>query len=771
MARPPISGIFREKLVLGAKLEVLRSQESDYERLIKQLTDLKATVTHERRNLEERVKELDALGLPINWLPNELIGQILAIAVELEVSERPESSPKPLVVPVLLSQVCRRWRDVARSTPQIWSNLHFRLYSLRDVRRNQNFVSRSGTVPLKVRIWNTGDANSQSLLGLGPASERGVAVNVIDILKPLCNRIQRLEVGTRSPEGIVPVIKFLNDPAWPLPLLEFASLSIISARPPLFTSASRALLRNNELQTNAVAPALCNLKHLKFEEVPITTLPSYYIANLSSLELVFGPRKTGPTSSHSLSRYYLKLSSVLRILSQAQRLEELTLSNTVPIFDVVSPDGTEVSGPSGLEVVRMLPVKLEHLKTINWNYPTAGDVYRVMRFLQCPAVERLDLFLDGKHARQDPLLWRGYVEAANGSTALPMAAIQFPSLRDLTFQCPDDDYSSSALRKFAFPVLEKFELINVDRAPKSTKEDTISKPWPSLPRIESIFRDPRLFHLTHLTLSYFQFTIDHRRAEAVLGYMPVLTSLSLDSCLGVENLIRVLEDKAIIPLAFHSPSPSANARTRRGVKVCPRLESLSFWGCDDLDLPVLLSVVCARKGDDNGAALGPEGHSPSAATPNGVGTSVTGAATTAPGGGKSSEQKVMGQAAQILGRKIRPLRKSARQAVVNGGGALGGGEGGNAPSVNIVSGVLAAQEALNPSPISYIRIHDCRLISEEAALSLKEEHGVTDVIWTALSDDESVDDSDWDGDEAADDNASTSSDSSDASDHEPLSSS
>ncbi|KAH6904606.1 hypothetical protein BKA70DRAFT_1295842 [Coprinopsis sp. MPI-PUGE-AT-0042] len=160
-----------------------------------------------------------------------------------------------------------------------------------------------------------------------------------------------------------------------------------------------------------------------------------------------------------------------------------------------------------------------------------------------------------------------YYHAFSAASRAGFTAIPFPSLRECIFQCPEDDTSTATLRKFSFPTLEKFE----------------SQPHGRhYPRLESIFRDPRLFHLTHLTLSQYTFAKDHLRAEAVFGYMPVLTSLTVDSCLGV---------------CF----PPPRFGREDGELSCPRLESLSLWGCDDLEFRVLLRIVRARRGDKDGA--------------------------------------------------------------------------------------------------------------------------------------------------------------------------
>jgi hypothetical protein len=132
----------------------------------------------------------------------------------------------------------------------------------------------------------------------------------------------------------------------------------------------------------------------------------------------------------------------------------------------------------------------------------------------------------------------------------------------------------------------------------------------------------------------------------MLGYMPLLTFLSLDSCTGVGILIEGLKEKPVGAISITPPVPHKPKRNR-GIKVCPRLESIASWGCGDV-YNELHAVVTARnkcnagKGDGRGAD----------AARNEIGTVVTEYAKT----GNLDENAV-----EVLTRKITPLRKPRRQ--------------------------------------------------------------------------------------------------------------
>lgn len=76
------------------------------------------------------------------------------------------------------------------------------------------------------------------------------------------------------------------------------------------------------------------------------------------------------------------MSYICQFLSLTPRLEELTLDNTVPFFDVMlSKDAGGLPPDEESHLTATPPVRLHHLKIIDWSYPYAADVHRFMSFL------------------------------------------------------------------------------------------------------------------------------------------------------------------------------------------------------------------------------------------------------------------------------------------------------------------------------------------------------------------------------------------------------
>ncbi|KAF8918292.1 hypothetical protein CPB85DRAFT_73285 [Mucidula mucida] len=180
-------------------------------------------------------------------------------------------------------------------------------------------------------------------------------------------------------------------------------------------------------------------------------------------------------------------------------------------------------------------------------------VFFLLQYLTVPSLAKLDLLLQGSfHAPQS--------HVHNPVPIFRSSALE--TITSLFLQSPSDESITCIARKFTFPTLHALELAN-------TKESTT----PILPKMESMFHDPRLPHLTHMVLT--AFTLES--VPAMLGYLPSLLSLTLDACKGMSSILDAL----------------AQGR-------CPRLKSITFLGCGDLrGVGLLIAVRKRRAGIDN----------------------------------------------------------------------------------------------------------------------------------------------------------------------------
>jgi hypothetical protein len=372
------------------------------------------------------------------------------------------------------------------------------------------------------------------------------------------------------------------------------------------------------------------------------------------------------------------------------QLTELVLFDTIPFFDVLlNPEfdsDSAIFEPGEILCTssRTRSVELPFLRSLEWTYPYPSDVHRFIAFLFAPSLEILDLCLDDMSLnRPNTALIRGYddANATRDDTIVPRV-IQLGSLKELSVQCVDEDALTLVFRRFLFPVLEKLAIANVDA--RRRNDGTLAP----VPRLESIFRDPRMPYLTHLTLSHFD--VNPENGRSMLGYMPALTFLSLDTCFGVWKILEALTEMCGGPEGI----PPDHTMARRLIaRFCPRLSSLSLLRCT-VEAEGLRTVVKARN----------------------VRARIDSVA----------EDKQDGVILVPYNRPIKKLPRPAANTYVPGvnstiRSSLAGGRAASTAS--------SAEDVCHAARIVCIRVGDCGSITKEETLSLRD-LGVEDVVWS-----------------------------------------
>ncbi|KAF9048089.1 hypothetical protein BDZ89DRAFT_1154877 [Hymenopellis radicata] len=282
--------------------------------------------------------------------------------------------------------------------------------------------------------------------------------------------------------------------------------------------------QNNDMAVLAAnRPNSSKLASLVIDALPPLSLSPHLYQHLTALSISFPVR----------SERQLSLQSLLKVLTWTPRLVELSL-HCAPMKvadNIVFPT-----------------VCLPHLQSLEWSKPWGDMVFTLLQHLNVPALTKLDLYLQGPfHPPHPP-------HVHSPTPVVRSSALE--TLTSLFLQSPSDDAISYIARKFTFPTLRAVELAN-------TKESAT----PVLPKMESLFHDPRLPHLTHMVLT--AFTLEN--VPAMLGYLPSLLSLTLDACKGMKSVLDAL------------------VKGR-----CPRLKSITFLGCDDLGGVGLVTALSAR---------------------------------------------------------------------------------------------------------------------------------------------------------------------------------
>ena len=101
-----------------------------------------------------------ALIAPIRRLPPEVMSEIFLHCMAPVDPFDPRESPRLDKSPLLVSQLCSRWRKIALSTPRLWTSFALTIqpkYLKDDVLLAKTWLGRSGTCPLSIALGSRGN--------------------------------------------------------------------------------------------------------------------------------------------------------------------------------------------------------------------------------------------------------------------------------------------------------------------------------------------------------------------------------------------------------------------------------------------------------------------------------------------------------------------------------------------------------------------------------------------------------------------------------------
>jgi F-box-like len=170
-----------------------------------------------RRDLRIHRHLLSTLLSPVRFLPPELLGEIFRYCLPQDYDEL--GAHKAVMLP---SHVCKRWRDVALSTPALWTNivLHVTDKTLESqTALVTDWVSRSGNLPLSFTL--EGRENVLPILAVlyhhcarWQYINLSVPLETLQCLEAANGRLQRLET--------LEINRYGDSPPWVEQILESA---------------------------------------------------------------------------------------------------------------------------------------------------------------------------------------------------------------------------------------------------------------------------------------------------------------------------------------------------------------------------------------------------------------------------------------------------------------------------------------------------------------------------------------------------------------------
>ncbi|KAF5356590.1 hypothetical protein D9758_008223 [Tetrapyrgos nigripes] len=285
--------------------------------LIERLQAALRKLEQERDSLQDYVSAHSGLLSPkrLPALPAEILSAIFTHCLPDDRNTTCNHSEAPL----LLGRICKNWRDVSLSTPQLWASIHIVIPKLRGnpsvlcplihprINGIEAWLSRSGTLPLSISVY-AALLNSQ-VRGQGQGhSESGLdhIRELLDILFQRSNRWRTIKLAFDN------ACMSILEEYWPwgahreLPCLQTFHLSRPDgpARGQPEQSAAKWFLHAPHLRR-------LSLRHLGIEDLLEGHFPWSQLTQLG-LEV--------PSSS------YIPVSAAIRVLSQCRNLYSLSMS-------------------------------------------------------------------------------------------------------------------------------------------------------------------------------------------------------------------------------------------------------------------------------------------------------------------------------------------------------------------------------------------------------------------------------------------------------------
>ncbi|KAF5324059.1 hypothetical protein D9611_008344 [Ephemerocybe angulata] len=175
-------------------LETLRiglSRLEDQARIVREATEGDIGPDLELEELKLFIAAHCALLSPARRLPDDILREVFLNCLP----PNHNATFSPADSPVLLTHVSNRWRDVAFSTPRLWSTLHIPLLSrLLDYSSNRmstikEWMARSGSVPLSLSFGTLPVALLPTIPDIGL---------LLSVLSPALTRLENMSITLRG---------------------------------------------------------------------------------------------------------------------------------------------------------------------------------------------------------------------------------------------------------------------------------------------------------------------------------------------------------------------------------------------------------------------------------------------------------------------------------------------------------------------------------------------------------------------------------------------
>ncbi|KAJ7166562.1 hypothetical protein C8R43DRAFT_918000 [Mycena crocata] len=143
--------------------------------LAAQIQDLQRSIRPLKNEQDLAQKRLDSYAYPVLTLPTEIVSEIFLHSIPAYPLASPLSG---LLSPTVLTQICRRWREIAHATPALWRAIALSVAESSSDEQDNNllqpWMARSRSYPISFSMndaWANDDDSAQCMATL--SSHRG----------------------------------------------------------------------------------------------------------------------------------------------------------------------------------------------------------------------------------------------------------------------------------------------------------------------------------------------------------------------------------------------------------------------------------------------------------------------------------------------------------------------------------------------------------------------------------------------------------------------
>lgn len=576
MPRPTDEYIDRQVAVLSGQIHILQRQESELRAQLDALALEKHAIQAER-------------AIPFHSLPPELLIHIFVLSTY---SILDPAHSRIDTVSFSISHVCRRWREIALATPVLWRRV---ILTSQDISSwhpvspaTQTFLDRSKGTPAEVFYALPPNQVSFTPCGSLPSSrqdsseqERPPGSNfVLETTPPLALRSLYIHGNY---DIISNALSYLHKDAPGLASLHSLELALTCTTPAKLFDGLRLTdperVYCNPWHTHRF-PALHSLT---LRDIPVACVALGQLPALRDLTLMLDTPLSGRLE-------FLRLPYFARLLACAPHLERLALLRAGPVFSIpleTSNAGRILADDPGWRADdgsrALAPVPLASLRELEWTDVHPRTLHLLLMHFPLPHLEVMDIAFANasKCKRLGAWLHPAFSDPTDSMSGQCQPVLELAHLRALHVECSSGDEPRGPFLRLFFPALEALSLSNRNMCvrwagPQAADDD--AHRLPQLPRLESIFRDPRMPRLVHLALS--GFAVPHDQVASMLGYMPALERLECNFIPSVSVLVDTL----------------AGGSAGLGIRVCPRLRQIQLCYCDGVEEALLARLVRLRNG-------------------------------------------------------------------------------------------------------------------------------------------------------------------------------